>query len=129
MNALHENSFTEDWCLVRSVLKVNCPNAFLLKTQFIAPLNRMNGIAGFIKMDTVKTTMTLSWDYFSNHNIGYGFDHESPNLTSFCGGFVNEQSTVITQEGWRTQNMTTSRLLMSLTNTLFGKLQETLWKG
>jgi hypothetical protein len=50
MHALHENSFSEDWCLVRSVLKANCPNAVLLKTQFIALLNSMNAIAGFSKM-------------------------------------------------------------------------------
>jgi hypothetical protein len=30
---------------------------------------------------TVKTTMALSWDFFINHNIGHGFEHESPDLT------------------------------------------------
>lgn len=74
---------------------------------------------------TVKITMALSWDFFSNHNIGHGFGHESPDLTSFCGDFLNEQSTVIIQEGWRTPNMTPSGMLMAL----FEKLQETLWKG
>jgi len=29
---------------------------------------------------TVKTIMALSWDFFSDHNIGHGFGHESANL-------------------------------------------------
>lgn len=80
----------------------------------------------------VKTTRALSWDFFSNHDIGHGFGHESPNLMLphfILWVFLNGQSAVITQEGCRTPNMTPSRLLMALTNTLFEKLQETPWKG
>jgi hypothetical protein len=45
-------------------------------------------------------------------------------LTPFCEDFLKKESTAITQEAWRTLNVTLNRLLLALTNKLLEKLQK-----
>ena len=71
----------------------------------------------------------LSLTALSDADVGHHNPQPLHHLTSFCGDYLNKESTAITQEAWRTLNTITSKFLPELTNKHFQNLQKPLWKG
>ena len=112
----------------------NYPNLY---TQFVALLER-NELNRWFQQHMEnnrlwKVKQLSCWISSLTALAEVDFGHHDPqtlhHLTSFCENFLKKKSTAITQETWRTENTTLSRLLPELTNKLFEKFQKPLWKG
>jgi hypothetical protein len=141
-NALHGNppAFIKDWCFACSVWKMKCGTLALWRDNYCGKLSKsFDSIHWSPRRGWTEMLVSARWGWLpivrKNDCFlsGLAFGHHNPqtscHLTSFYGDFLKKEFTAITQEAWRTLNITVNRLVLVMTNELFKKLQNTLWKA